>query len=563
MIKLLHYQGEDERGVYSQLVTPGEPGLVKTAAPLHDEVQQFIAKLEPKPDKTYALVNALGATEIWGPNINADGFSIDSLKLEPPGWRNVPPWDIEGRRRLAAHAPYGYTTFYLANAFRHHKNKPYPPHNHPKYGDVVLAVWNDLMKRVELVQELDHGLCRQAGGYDIIERLERGEYLPVSMGCRVKYDVCSICGHKSKTRADYCEHMSRKDPRYRPNMILPDGQQIFVWNPHPRFFDISYVLIGADRTAKVMALLASGKRTFVVVKPGTLSAPSAERAADLGYEKTAGAYAEALQEMVADSPKTASQQKLADIIKELPPSQAAGHAVPLLEKTEKPLPSKVLDRMAAPNDTVSSDLGTALGTAGRMGIVLTPREFQRITLVRCGNKPLADELDSAGSVFKPCMDMGECPSLSGHAPDLQELLAPLVGGRSMFGGPLKKRLTVIIRMEVPKPSAPNYADNPLLSEISRAYNGYRRALLSLLARETAQPHFGLPTDQLDPLAELFGRKPVAIEGGPLAGLFSSGPVVYLVRAHWDAGKRLGPELGERIVQSNPQLAVKLASAQPA
>lgn len=40
--------------------------------------------------------------------------------------------------------------------------------------------------------------------------------------------------------------------------ILPDGRQVGVWNPHPRFFDISYVFIGADKTAKMMMKLGSG-----------------------------------------------------------------------------------------------------------------------------------------------------------------------------------------------------------------------------------------------------------------------------------------------------------------
>src|SRR6185295_11826397 len=38
---------------------------------------------------------------------------------------------------------------------------------------------------------------------------------------------------------------------------LPDGRKVAVRNDTPRFFDISFVFIGADKTAKVLAKLAS------------------------------------------------------------------------------------------------------------------------------------------------------------------------------------------------------------------------------------------------------------------------------------------------------------------
>ena len=72
--------------------------------------------------------------------------------------------------------------------------------------------------------------------------------------CRVPYDTCTICGHKSRTKDDYCEHVKILGM----NRILDDGRRVGVVNDYPRFFDISFVFIGADRTAKVMCKLASG-----------------------------------------------------------------------------------------------------------------------------------------------------------------------------------------------------------------------------------------------------------------------------------------------------------------
>src|SRR5690606_5481393 len=51
----------------------------------------------------------------------------------------------------------------------------------------------------------------------------------------------------SVTRSDYSDYCLN-----RMNQILPDGRKVFVYNDFPRFFDISFVFIGADRTAKVM-----------------------------------------------------------------------------------------------------------------------------------------------------------------------------------------------------------------------------------------------------------------------------------------------------------------------
>ena len=107
------------------------------------------------------------------------------------------------------------------------------------------------MHRVELVVYLDRSLAKKFDAYSVIERIENGGFPDVSMGCKVPFDVCSICGNKSKTRDDYCDHC-----KYMMNKILPDGRKVYVLNLTPRFFDISFVFIGADKTAKVMAKLA-------------------------------------------------------------------------------------------------------------------------------------------------------------------------------------------------------------------------------------------------------------------------------------------------------------------
>lgn len=231
LVKQLQFKGRVNDYVFCQPLL-GE-GLEKTAADetrskLTPEVKKFIEELKPNHQKgIYVLVNALGAGEYYSSNANADFFPEAALSHKGKD--------------------YGFETFLDAGAYAHHKNKD----KSRAFGDVIISSWNPTMKRVDLVIHLDRDRCKQFGASDVIDRIEAGEYPDVSMGSKVPYDICSICKNKSKTRDDYCEHMKTS-----PNRILEDGRKVFVYNDYPRFFDISFVFIGADKTAKVMAKLA-------------------------------------------------------------------------------------------------------------------------------------------------------------------------------------------------------------------------------------------------------------------------------------------------------------------
>lgn len=69
--------------------------------------------------------------------------------------------------------------------------------------------------------------------------------------CKVPYDVCSICGNKAPSRAQYCEHA-----KYHMGEFLKNGKRIFVWNPYPKFFDLSIVARPADRLGYMMKKVA-------------------------------------------------------------------------------------------------------------------------------------------------------------------------------------------------------------------------------------------------------------------------------------------------------------------
>jgi hypothetical protein len=185
--------------------------------------EDWSSTIMPKPDKTYILVLAMGASEFYGPNRNGDAFRESELKKT-------------------------YKTFETdAHVYKSHVNKD----PLKSYGKVVKAFYNDSMHRVELILEIDNSKAP-----DIVDKVNSGETVAVSMGCKIKFDVCSICGNEAPTRAQYCTHL-----RNELNKIYPDGRVVCANNPNPKFFDISIVWRPADKTGYMLKKVASTNAT--------------------------------------------------------------------------------------------------------------------------------------------------------------------------------------------------------------------------------------------------------------------------------------------------------------
>lgn len=213
--------------------------VTKTAS----EALDYIRNVVPEPGKTHMLVLALGGEETYGPNRNGDGFPERPIpsKGHRVGAAEDRYWVAPGEE-LTRH----YQTFETnpAHAFLHHQNKD------PKKasGQVKKAFWNDRMHRVELLVVVDN-----QKDPEWVQRVNDGDFPAVSMGCRIKYDVCSICGNRAPTRAQYCDHV-RGAPGM--NQLMPDGRRAYVHNPSPNFFDISRVFRPADRTGYTLKKVA-------------------------------------------------------------------------------------------------------------------------------------------------------------------------------------------------------------------------------------------------------------------------------------------------------------------
>jgi len=501
IIKVCQYQAHQPSGErLIQVFQPGDMdkaaaffGMGKTAAPLLPSVKSLLENIKSSPRKIVILVNALGAGEYWGSNINGDYFPEVAL--------------------LHKGSDYGYETFRTAGLFKHHVNKD-PSRS---FGTILLSVWNDMMKRVELVIEIDRDKAFEVGAVDVCDKIDQGIFPDVSMGCKVPYDLCSYCTdwkryetakatfdphvHKSiadavlavhkqqpirgisVTRNDYCEHL-----RKALNKIMPNGVKNYAINDYPRFFDISVVFIGADKTAKVMAKLAS-------VGAGE-AVPSWRVAEDEGYlpdveeQMEKAAHAVELPDGsgfftgTVDTKKPighlkprakVAEIKSGEIEKDITPSQFGGKAV----SARPDLPNEVLDRLG------SSDLSEALSTPAMMGMLLKPREFQRITIIHMGNKPLADELDRHSMVFGPTDDV-ESPGEMGseHMSDvLKKILLPFMEDKSFLEPIAKRRMVRITIMGGPKgePEDEKIASSDrFLLKIAASYNGYLQELAHCL-----------------------------------------------------------------------------------
>ena len=317
------------------------------------EALDYIKNVSPEPGKTLLLLLALGASETYGPNRNGDGFPEHPVAARGKTASSDRKWYVPPGEELKEH----YQSFETnpAHAFKHHANRDPAKAS----GVVKKAFWNPRMHRVELLAAVDNDKDPEW-----VQRTNDGEFVPVSMGCRIKRDVCSICGNEAPTRADYCDHA-----KYSMNQILPDGQKVYVHNPSPDFFDISRVFRPADRIGYTLKKVAE-------VYEVQSSAALGEQADQLAL-------------------KGAAAQKLSDITKVINCEPAATST---LSKDEKSFIVKFRDHAgaklgAAPSIRMAAlaayPLGDVLSAAATYGVVLKDAEFLELAQSKLAGAPVA------------------------------------------------------------------------------------------------------------------------------------------------------------------------------
>jgi len=346
--------------------------LQKHATAYHPRVQEYISKAKPMEGLIQILLTALGGWPYWPQNVNGDRFSVPALSHEGQD--------------------YGYQTFVSnANYFVHHVNKD------PALakGKVLAAVWNERAKRVELVIGINPELDP-----DAVREIDAGNNLAFSMGCKLPFDVCSICENKAKTRLEYCDHL-----RYQMNQIDPvTGMLVGAWNPFPKFFDISRVLIPADKTAYMWEKIASAATPLSKMGSAELAETPAKYWFDEQYltEKVA-MKTEAWAEKTS-AKKSASINKRSTITKEIPVTSVK----PLfIEKMRRTIPviKNLLDKSAADLDMdqlKGFSLPQILSTLLALGVV--PKASESSTIYNLFSKDSNQDANAFGpQAFSPLL----------------------------------------------------------------------------------------------------------------------------------------------------------------
>lgn len=350
--------------------------FTKTAS----EASDYIRSVEPKPGTTIVLVLALGAYERYDLNRNGDGFN------EFPYKQGVQPTCGCCRADNGAWVshdetlPQHYGTFEKhGKVYRHHQNTD----PLKACGDVLKAFWNPQMHRVELLIGVENDKAP-----DLVERIGDGDYPAVSMGCRIRYDVCTICGHRAPTRKQYCDHL-----KFGMRQVSPSGLRAGALNPSPRFFDISWVVRPADQTGYMLKKVAYEHDVYVI-----------RSAAE------SGEYLDQVDE------KRAAIQKLSDIdkvIRGVPVDHktsplSAGEAAQVQQYHQLIQPA--IKQMPVMDDATLSSLSKyplaqVLSTLSAAGVILTTPEFVKLMIERMvpGTKIPEETLDAVvamqGQVF--------------------------------------------------------------------------------------------------------------------------------------------------------------------
>jgi len=411
--------------------------LRKSAAVLTKE----LSEIRPEPGVTFTHLLALGDLETFGYNRNGDGFPKQAC--------------IDHHHTFVKNAKW----------YHNHKNKPHL--GDPHFGFVKHSAYNPEMHRVELIV----GIYNDKDP-DSIEKLARGEDLPVSMACSVPHDICNICQNKAKTRKEYCDHITKY-----ATQILDDGRQVGMINERPSFFDISKVHRNADRIAFTLRKVASADSVML----------GADMAQLLNI-----APPEWLVKNSAYSRKLSLLHKLATIEKEIsgvikgnPAMQCAAEG---MNEPCSSMPSVDDGKMrqvmtALSNARVSLPIEDFLRlvTGGRFSEIedLVPEAKAALPGVFSDSLSCPDELLSGGEAYEP-LDLS--------VPNSINSIVKSIGGPSLHEGPLNgKIIAVTLRKKAGSYMAGEKRGKLTKAgqELAKEYARYKLALLDKVDNESA------------------------------------------------------------------------------
>jgi hypothetical protein len=324
-------------------------------------------------DCLYLWIRIVSAGEAYGPNKNGDYFpELELLKY--------------------------YDTFKNAHTFKNHENKKVEN----AIGKIISVRWDPIMKCVEIFKSIDKKIAPEiARGY------LKGYLTDVSMGCRVPYTICSVCGNKARKKSEFCEHVNLYRMQY-----LVNGERVFELNYEPNFHDSSTVLTGAERVAKAMMIIEAPPEG---VQPAFQKAASSRS----GVTRYVRLYKE-------ESEKVASYQEhihplllSADIQK-----TAAAGFINKLAEIEKEITGKLLNIVSVP------DANKEASAAKMIALIkfLTDRRFDKDTVSSLGQTLVAlakSEKISQQRVFTIFLGIAELLGIELYPSELHGILSEL------------------------------------------------------------------------------------------------------------------------------------------
>lgn len=414
--------------MYKTAAIDTELGILKIAQ-ASPEIASFLENFEKKKENTYVVVAAVGAGEFYSNNSRGDFFPEDELIRH-------------------------HKTFENGYVFVQHNNKD--PKN--AIGKILFSSYNKKLHRVELVLEIWRSKTPEA----LLKMIDTGKPLDVSMGCRVKSEICSICGHVSTKISERCSHLARQIGE-----TLPDGRKVYAINFEPNFFDLSYVRKGADGTGKMLQKIASLDKQ---VLQGILD--------NWGKRSTFR--------------KEAKISKKSDIVKQVPSQFASAihrKADRLGDRYKSHLDvvrnqfKKKAERLtiALSNEEIQKIAGypldVALSTLRCCHVNLSPPEFQKLVLTKIGMEKTAKDFEAQRITFD-YTDEDEIPWNERHIQlsdiKVAEDLGDIIVKRSSFAPALLDR---VVSCDITQ-SGNDFmlyktAANPILDKIKLAYRHFR------------------------------------------------------------------------------------------
>lgn len=229
--------------------------VIKSAA--CSEAIEYASTLKPIPGRRIILVVSFGEFETWGDNKKGDAFPNDAIFGRFP--KNVNK-DVFSRYSDRLPKLWGIKTFPSkfnekgeqiggGNTFLEHINQ-----RQFYKGFILKEFFNQKMRRVEIVQDV---IVDKVPKY-IIERIDKGFPVKISMACRVPFDRCNICGNLARTQKDYCPCLTT----VKRGSINFHGLSHSMLNDFPDYFDNSIVEVPAADEGMMLTKIASNMSMY-------------------------------------------------------------------------------------------------------------------------------------------------------------------------------------------------------------------------------------------------------------------------------------------------------------